>query len=326
MANERIGWGILGTGNIANAFVSDLGRLPNARFAAVGSRAIERAEVFAEKYSFERAYGSYRELMEDPDVDIIYVATPHPFHCDNTIACLEHGKAVLCEKPMAINERQEREMVATARERGLFLMEAMWTRCLPVTRAVQRWVDEGRIGDVRMLKADFGFRAAWNPEGRLLNPDLGGGALLDVGVYMLAYASMVFGSEPCELTAAADIGETGVDEQTAVIAKCADGALALLACAVRTNTPQEARIMGTQGSIIVPAFWRATSATLSVDGEDPVSITETAGYHYEAAEAMACLQAGKTESPLMPLDESLAIAGTMDRVRRLIGVRYPMEA
>jgi predicted dehydrogenase len=226
---------------------------------------------------------------------------------------------------MAINEAQVQEMVACARERDVFLMEAMWTRALPVIRQVKQWLDEARIGDVRMLTADFGFRTGWNLEGRLLNPHLAGGALLDVGVYTVALASMVFGSPPVEIRAAAHIGETGVDEQTAMVFHYGDGALALLSCAVRTNTPQGARIDGTEGSIDVPAFWHATSATLRLRGQEPEQASGSVGYHFEAAEAMACLRGGSRESSLMPLDESVAIARTMEHVRAQIGLVYPME-
>jgi predicted dehydrogenase len=322
---DRIGWGILGPGVIAAKFAADLRQLDEARFVAVGSRSAERAAAFAQSYGFERACGSYVELVEDPDVDVVYVATPHPFHREHTLLCLRHNKAVLCEKPMAVNEAQVQEMVACARERGVFLMEAMWTRALPVMRQVKQWLDEARIGDVRMLTADFGFRTGWNPEGRLLNPNLAGGALLDVGVYTVALASMVFGLPPVEIQAAAHIGETGVDEQTAMILRYGDGGLALLSCAVRTNTPQGARIDGTEGSIDIPAFWRATSATLRVRGQGPKQASGSVGYHFEAAEAMACLRGGNVESDLMPLDESVAIARTMEHVREKIGLVYPMQ-
>jgi len=321
-----IHWGILGAGSIASKFATDLANLADARLLAVGSRDVGRARAFADKYGGERAYGSYAELVHDPDVDVIYVATPHPFHKAHTILCLEQGTAVLCEKPMAVNEGQVREMVTSARENDAFLMEAMWTRCLPVSAHVRRWLEEGRIGEARMLQADFGFRAGWNPEGRLLNPALAGGALLDVGVYVVALAYMVYGEAPREVQAAAHIGATGVDEQTGILLRYEGGELALLSCAIRTSTPQEARILGTEGSIHVPMFWRATSATLHARGEDPVTVSAPCGYHYEAAEVMACLRAGQRESALIPLEESIAIAGTMDRVRDTIGVRYPMEA
>jgi predicted dehydrogenase len=203
-------------------------------------------------------------------------------------------------------------------------MEAMWARFNPVTVQVRRWIAEGRIGEPRMLAVDFGFRSAWNPEGRLLNPALAGGALLDVGVYVLAYASMIFG-RPAEIRATAHIGETGVDEQTAMVLKYPGGQLATLTCAVRTPSPQAARIDGTEGAIEIPAFWRAPAARLILPNQDPVEATGDFGFRYEIAEAMSCLAAGQTESPNMPLDETLAIAETMDEVRRQIGLKYPFE-
>jgi len=184
----RSGWGILGAGNIATRFAADLTNLPDAALVAVGSRSAAKAAEFAAKFDCKRSYGSYAELVNDPDVDVVYIATPHPFHKEHTIQCLQHGKAVLCEKPMAINEQQVREMAKCARENDVFLMEAMWTRFLPVIKTVRQWLEGKKIGDIRMLSADFGFRTGWNPQGRLLNPDLAGGALLDVGVYIIALA------------------------------------------------------------------------------------------------------------------------------------------
>lgn len=321
-----VAWGILGAGSIARKFAADLTHLVDARLLAVGSRSGSRAADFCAEHGFERAYGSYAELVNDPDLDAVYVATPHPFHREHTVLCLRHGKAVLCEKPMAVNERQVREMVECARGSEVFLMEAMWTRFLPVIVQVSKWLGEGRIGEVRLLSADFGFRAGWNPEGRLFNPALAGGALLDVGVYVVALAHLVFGRPPVDVQAAAHLGETGVDEQTALLFRYDGGELALLSCAVRTNTPQEARIQGTEGAIHIPLFWRATSATLSVQGQEPVVFAEQAGYHFEAAEVMSCLLEGRRESARMPLDESIAIARTMERVRAIIGLSYPMES
>jgi predicted dehydrogenase len=216
-------------------------------------------------------------------------------------------------------------MVECARKHGLFLMEAMWTRFLPVIQQVKVWLQERVIGDVRMLSVDFGFRTEWNPQGRLLNRTLGGGALLDVGVYTVAFAYMVFGKRPKKILACADIGQTGVDEQSAMLLCYDDGALALLSCAIRTNTIQETWIYGTEGSIHIPAFWHPTSAILHVQGKYLKEISGAVGYHYEAMEVMSCLRAGKTESPRMPLDESIAISQGLDHVRSLIGLTYPME-
>lgn len=322
---DQIGWGILGAGSIAGRFVTDLKNLPDARPVAVGSRSADKAAQFAERFGIERSYGSYAEMVADSQVDVVYVATPHPFHKEHTVLCLDGGKAVLCEKPMGVNAAQVRAMVERARQKGAFLMEAMWSRFNPVMVQVRQWLAEGRIGEVRMLTADFGFRTGWNPEGRLLNPLLAGGALLDVGVYVVALASLVLGGRPEVILASAHLGETGVDEQTAMVFRYAGGQLALLSCAVRTNTPQEARIDGTAGSIHIPAFWHAPSATLRMHGQEPVEFVGPSGYHYEAAEVMACLRQGRVESALMPLDESVTIAETMDQVRRQIGLRYPVE-
>jgi dihydrodiol dehydrogenase / D-xylose 1-dehydrogenase (NADP) len=322
-------WGILGTGSIARKFAEGLASLPDAELAAVGSRTKESADAFADEFSIQRSHGSYAELVADPEVDAIYVATPHTLHKENALICLEAGKAVLCEKPFAINAGQAEEMVAAARSRGIFLMEAMWTRFLPAIEKVREWLSEGLIGEARMVNADFGFRSGWNPEGRLLNPELGGGALLDVGVYTISLASMVFGQPPSRIASMADIGQTGVDEQSAMVLGYDKGRLALLSCAVRTSTAQEAMIYGTEGSIrIHPPFWSTAGATLSVSGKDEVVANLPSpgnGYTCEAAEAGRCLREGRRESKVMPLDESIQIIKTMDQIREQWGLRYPME-
>ena len=323
--NETIGWGILGPGSIATKFATDLKNLPDARLAAVGSRSKERAQAFAEQYGGERAYGSYVEMIDDPHVDIVYVSTPHPFHMEHTLLCLERGKAVLCEKPMEADASRVERMIAAADKKGLFLMEAMWTRYAPVVVQVRQWLSEGRIGDVRMLTVDFGFRSGWNPQGRLLNPELAGGAILDVGVYVVSMAYMVMGKEPKTMYATGHLGATGVDEQTAFMLGYEDGAYAQLSCSVRAASPQEMRIMGTEGSIHVPAFWHPPSATLQVAGQDPEVVTGEVGYHFEAAEAMTCLRNGRTQSEGMPWVESQAIARTLEQARCQIGLVYPWE-
>ncbi len=322
---ETIGWGILGPGKIAHKFAADLARLDDATLVAVGSRAQQRAEAFAEAYGALHAYGSYEALMNDPAVDVIYIATPHPFHREQTLQALRHGKAVLCEKPLAVNARQAQEMITGARTEGRFLMEAMWTRFLPVISTVRAWLDEGRIGEVRMLSVDFGFRGPWRPNERWLNPALAGGALLDVGVYTVALAEMIFGQAPAEIKALAHIGETGVDEQTAMSLRYPQGALAQLFCAIRTDTPGTAVISGTKGTLRVPNFWQATSATLNVNGEAPIHVSGESGYHFQAIEVMRCLRDGALESPTMSLNASLTIAQTMVEVRDRIGLQYPMD-
>jgi predicted dehydrogenase len=322
---DTIGWGILGPGTIATKFATDLQNLPDARLVAVGSRAQERAESFASQFDIDSAYGSYEALVEDPAVDVVYVATPHPYHREHTLLCLRHGKAVLCEKPLGVSERDVRAMILQARKENLFMMEAMWTRFLPVWETVRGWLSERRIGDVRQVQCDFGFRTAWNPEGRLLNPDMAGGALLDVGVYCVAVALMVYGGAPLQVQATAHLGETGVDEQTAMLLAYRDGAMAMLSCAIRTATPQTAFLIGTEGIITVPDFWHATEAMLERDDQEPVIARGKVGYHFEAREVMECLRQGHTESDVMPWQDSVHIARTMDRVRSAIGLEYPWE-
>lgn len=321
---STINWGILAPGRISHKFATDLANLDDARLVAVGSRDLGRAQAFADQYGIPHAYGSYAELAADPDVDVIYVATPHPMHLDAAVLCMEQGKAVLCEKPMGINAAQVQAMIDCARANDVFLMEAMWSRFMPVARQVKGWLEGGEIGEPRLLSANFGFRSEPDPTSRLFDPALGGGALLDVGVYVVAFSFFVFGQRPTSIQASAHLGETGVDEQTGMLLSYQDGQLAQLTCAVRTTTPQSARIDGTDGAIEMPVFWRAPSAKL-VRPDNPLSVEGESGYHFEAQAVNACLRQGQKECDLMPLDDSLAIAETMDEVRRQIGLVYPME-
>jgi predicted dehydrogenase len=324
----KIRWGILGTGRIAQTFARGLGVLPDAELVAVGSRSQATADSFGDTFNVPRRHASYAALAGDPDVDVVYVATPHSLHRDNSCLCLQAGKAVLCEKPFAINAAQAEEMIALARECGRFLMEAMWTRFLPVIEKVRHLLADGAIGEVRLLIADFGFDAPFDPQSRLFDPHLGGGALLDVGVYLVSLASMVFGS-PARITSLAHLGETGVDEQAAITLGYDAGQLALLATAIRTRTPQDALLVGTGGQIRIHSkWWHPTALTLSIQGQQDQAFSlpfEGNGYYYEAAEVMDCLRAGKLESDVMPLDETLAIVQTMDEIRAQWGLRYPME-
>lgn len=325
---NRIGWGILATGTIAQKFCEGLKLLGDAELVAVASRSMEKARAFGAEYGVKRAYGSYEELVRDPEVDIVYIATPHPMHFENAMLCLEAGKAVLCEKPFTMNAREAEALIAFAREKGLFLMEAMWTRYLPAIVKVREWLSKGLIGEVRFLKADFGYRCAWDPEGRLLNPVLGGGALLDVGIYPVSFASMVFGAQPRSVKSLAHIGETGVDEQFAALFEYEGGAIASLSGALRTDFVNDALILGTHGRIHVPDFFHAKTATLhTASGAEEVFGPEFEGngYQYEAAEAMRCLREGKLESSIMPLEETLAIMRTMDAIRSQWGLKYPSE-
>ena len=301
--------------------------VPDSELSAVGSRSLERANIFADAFNIPQRHGNYKDLADNPDIDAIYVATPHPFHKECSILCLEAGKAVLCEKPITVDAEQAEEMIATARECQQFLMEAMWTRFLPIMVKVREWLADGAIGEPRLLTADHGSRKMLSIEtceGRHFNPELGGGGLLDVGVYTIALAYMVFGA-PSEVTSLAHIGETNVDEQASILLGYDAGQIANLFCAIRTETSKEAWIFGTHGSIRIPRFWEATSATLEVEGKKPVDIEipfKENGFEYQTIEVVKCLQEGKLESDVMPLNESLAIIRTMDTVREQWGLEY----
>ena len=325
---KKIRWGILGPGGIAHKFAIGLKAVPDTEIVAVGSRDPQRANTFADTFDIPHRHGSYIELANDPEVDVIYVATPHPFHKECAMLCLEAGKAVLCEKPLTVDAEQAEELIACARERKQFLMEAMWTRFLPVIVKVREWLTEGAIGKPRLLTADHGSRKTLSTEileGRLFNPKLGGGGLLDVGVYTVALAYMVFGA-PSKITSLAHIGATNVDEQASILLGYDAGQIANLFCAIRTETSKEARIIGTAGSIHIPEFWQATSATLNRTGKDPVHIKipfTANGFENQAIEVINCIRKGKLESRIMPLDESLSIMKTMDAVREQWGLEYP---
>ncbi len=328
-ATDPIRWGILGTGMIATKFVTGLRALADAEVAAVGSRAQATADAFGEEHGIPRRHGSYAALAADPEVDVVYVATPHSVHREATILCLEAGKPVLCEKPFAINAHEAEQMIATARERNLFLMEAMWTRFRPATVKLRELLNGGAIGDPRMLTADLGWPARFDPESRLFAPALGGGALLDAGVYAVSLTSLVFGP-PTRVAGLAHLGKTGVDEQAGIVLGDDAGRLALLGITLQTTGPHVAAIMGTAGRIDIHYDWhRPESFTLYRNGQEQEThdfpLTEGNGYQYEAMEVMRCLRAGERESPSLPLDETLAIMRTMDRLRQVWDLRYPAD-
>lgn len=324
---QPIRWGILGPGRIAQAFAKGLQSVPDASLVACGSRTAEKAAAFADQWQVPRRHAGYEALAADAEVDAIYVATPHPLHYEHCLLCLEHGKAVLCEKPFTVNAKQAAEVMAKARRKNLLLMEAMWTRFLPHMVQVRERIAAGAIGEPRLLQADFGFRCDWDPQSRLLNPDLAGGGLLDVGVYTVALAHMLFGV-PTEIKGVAHIGASGVDEQAGIVLGFTGGRVAILSCGVRISTPQEAIIMGTEGRIRIHAsWWRPSTFTLTVKGKDElIAPTVTGnGYNYEAKAFNRCLREGLRESPVAPLDESLAVLKTMDALRSQWGLKYPFE-
>lgn len=325
---ESVRWGILATGGIAASFTADLLEMADARVVAVGSRTPESAKRFAERFGIPRAHGSWAELAADEDVDVVYVATPHSAHREAAGLCLEAGRAVLCEKPFTLNVREATELVGLARDRGRFLMEAMWTYCDPVVRRMAELVRDGAIGEVRAVQADFGLAGPFDPGHRLRDPAQGGGALLDLGVYPVSFAQLLLG-EPDDVQARAALTPEGVDENTGILLGWDSGAVALLGCSLTADTPLTASVTGSAGRIEFPrGFFHPDRFVLHRPGRDPEVFAAQGGAHgfqHEAAEVMRALRAGETESPLVPLDGSLAVMRTLDAARERIGVRYPGE-
>ena len=325
---ERIRWGIAGTGVIAAAFAEDLRLLDDAELVAVGSRSQQSADRFADAHGVAGRHVGYDALAADPEVDAIYVAVPHTGHEEVTLTALAAGKAVLCEKPFAINAAQTERMVAAARAAGVFLMEAMWVRFLPHQIGLRELVAAGRIGEIRSLIVDRGEVLSADPAHRVLDPALGGGALLDLGIYPVSFASMFLGT-PDRIAAFATEAATGVDAQTSAVFGYQSGAQALISTALDARTANTASITGTKGRIDI-VDW--------ADGRLPAKLTlldgttqnlefprEGKGLRLQAAEVGRCLRAGEKESPVMPLDETLSIMRTLDLIREQIGLRYPGE-
>jgi len=325
---NAIRWGILGTGKIARAFATALKDTEGAALAAVASRSTDSAQAFADEFGASAVYGSYQELADAPGIDIVYIATPHPLHAANAILLLNGGKAVLCEKPFTMNRREAEQVVALAREKKLFLMEAMWTRYLPALDEVRRVIASGEIGPVHQLIADFGFTATKDPAHRANNPDLGGGALLDLGIYPLSIASALLGPVT-SVQSQAQLGETGVDLQTSFLMQHQGGAMSISCCSFKARSPIELTVAGEHGHVRMNTrFHCATSVTVSTaDGATRTVQTPFLGngYVHEALEAQRCLRAGLLESPRMPLDETLALMGVLDTIRAQIGLRYAAD-
>lgn len=327
--SDKMRWGFIGLGSIARRFGSCFPHAPKAEIYAVASRSQAKADAFGAEFGATKCYGSYEALVNDADVDVVYVATPHNFHKSHTLLSLNAGKPVLCEKPFAVNAGEAREMIACARDKKLFLMDAFWTRFFPTMAKVRELLAEGAIGDVMLLQADFGYRTPTvNPETRAYSPELAGGALLDVGSYPAQLASMVFGKQPSEIVSQVTLGSTGVDELSVTVFKYSDYEMATITTAIRLSTPQEARIMGSEGYIAIPNFWHPSEITVHRSGQEPETHRfdfPGEGFQYEIEAVGECIRAGMTESSIYPLDETIAIMETLDRIRELWGLRYPME-
>lgn len=320
-------WGIIGTGQIAKIFAADIPYADNAILTAVGSRNQATADAFGDTYNVPHRYGSYEDLANDPDVDVVYIATPHPAHRDVTIMCLEAGKHVLCEKSFAMNTAEAQEMIEAARSNHRFLMEAMWTRFRPLMYKVREIINSGEIGDVQFLTANIGWTATFDPEFRLYAPELGGGGLLDAGIYPLSFASMVLG-KPDRVCGVATLGETNVDENAMIALRFASGAVASVGVTIRSSPVSLGMVCGTRGTILIDHDWhRPTSFSVRKPGQEPQSfdytLNEGVGYQFEMNEVERCLKNGRIESDVMPLEETLWLVEIMETLLREWGVRYP---
>lgn len=330
---DKIRWGVLATGGIAATFTSDLQTLPDAEVVAVGSRSTAAARAFAERFAIPRAHGSWQELAEDPQVDVVYVANTHNAHFPAVELLLKSGKHVLCEKAFTLNLAQAQTLVDLARDRGLFLMEAMWMRCNPAFRRMLEMLADGAIGDVSTVHADFHLAGPFAADHRLRDPKLGGGALLDLGVYPITFAHAVLGL-PSSVTAWASLNPEGTDTNTAILFGYAngphEGALAALTCGLTADSPVNATVSGTRGRIeLGPTFFRPDSFLLHRTGAEPQRIQvpfQAKGMVHEAIEVMRCIREGQLESPLVSWQDTLDVMGLLDGVRRQIGVVYPEEA
>ena len=325
MNGQNVRWGILGPGGIASTFAADLPLVPGAELAAVGSRSLASAEGFAERHGFARAHGSYADLAADDGVDVVYVATPHAFHLDGALLCVEAGKAVLVEKPITLDLPTAAQLVQAARTRGVFLMEAMWMRLNPAIRKIAELVADGVIGSVSAVHADFGLQGPFAASHRLRDPAMGGGALLDLGVYPIHLTHLILGA-PDTAYAWAHLTPEGVDENTGVVLGYSSGAVAALTCSINGASRNIASITGTDGRIDLPeGFMVPRSFVLNRPGKAPETFElpfEGSGYQFEAAEVQRCLLAGELESPLLPHDTTLEVMALLDTLRDQMGVVY----
>lgn len=331
-------WGICGSGKIAHDFVIALQTLPEDQHqvVAVGARSLDTATKFAQEHRISRAYGSYEGLSKDAEVDVVYVATIHPTHLQCSLQMLEAKKSLLCEKPLTMNGKETATLIRAAREGGVFLMEAVWTRFFPAVMKLRSMIDEGAIGEVKYVSANFGFQRptddVHNARLRLTDPALGGGAVLDVGVYVINFATMVFGGDrPQSIHASGWLTSTGVDDFAAITLKYSGERVAQLTCTIGMNLSREAVVVGTKGTLKLPSpFWCASkletpTGTLEFplpSAHEPTVYTNSSGLSYEAEEVRVCMKASKKESNVMSLDESQVVADIMDDVMKQLGVTY----
>ncbi len=324
---EKIRWGILGLGGIAHKFANDLNLVENAEITAVASRNVDKAQEFGEQYSSKHVYGNYDDLFHCQDVDVIYIATPHTSHKEWSIKAMKHGKNVLCEKPLGMNRADVEEMISVAKNKKVFLMEALWSRFNPTIKKVKDMVDNGEIGDVGYLHADFAFYALDRPEeGRVLNPNLGGGSLLDIGIYPIFLSYLLLG-KPEKIQSSSKFYKTGVEIQTSMIFDYPN-AKAVLYSGLTSKSKMEAEISGSKGSIFIYPQWHSAKGySLRKEGQlQEVDMpTVGNGYTYEIEAVNVSLQEGMLENDLWTHQNSLDLAGLLETIRLQNGITFPFE-
>ncbi|ALO14505.1 putative oxidoreductase YcjS [Salinivirga cyanobacteriivorans] len=323
--SNNLKWGILGPGKIARKFAEELQVVENAEIYAVASRDMDRAKQFGSDFNPSKVYGSYLELAQDDEVDVVYVATPHAFHFEYTMLCLKHGKHVLVEKPMGMNEAEVETMMNEARSRGLFLMEGLWTRFVPATGKLLELINNKVIGDIVAIRADFGFKSKMDMQGRLFEKKLGGGSLLDIGIYPV-YLSLLILGIPVDIMATARMTKTGVDSYCSMMFSYDNHSKASLESTLEAHTPIEAYIYGTHGKIKVATRFHHSERIELYEEEDIIEHYDLKysgnGYVHEIEEVQNCIKEGKTESPRLPLKTSLQLTRILDKVRAEIGLQY----
>jgi predicted dehydrogenase len=328
--NKTIRWGILGCGKIAHKFASDLKLVKDAELVAVASRDQARAADFGGKYGAQFIFSDYESFVSSPAVDVIYVATPHGFHRDHVMLCLRHKKAVLCEKAFALNTQQLKEMTSFAKKQNVFLMEAFWTKFLPQFEEMMRIVKNGELGEIKLIQSDFGFRAPEPKAQRLYDPLLGGGSLLDIGIYPVFLALSILG-KPTDIQAMMTAFDSGVDEQCVITMKFSNNALAVLSSTFAAETPVEAMIAGTKARLHMRNRFQNAMGTMEivVDRDElrkiEVHREDGFGFQFEARHVGDCLRKGLIESPVMSHQDSLLLMETMDQIRELCGIRYACD-
>ena len=324
-----INWGIMATGKIAHTFAKAVNSVEGARVYACASRSTEKAEEFGRQYGAEKCYGSYEELAADENIDVVYVASPMSCHYENVKLCFEHGRNVLCEKSITINAAQLRELIELAKEKNVFFMEAMWTKCLPAFRKAKEWVSEGKIGKIKAIRADFSNSVDFDENDRLFRPELGGGALLDLSVYPLSFITSFLGFEPKKISSAVNIDKLGVDMDEAVIMQY-ENAYASFVSGFDIDNENRAVIVGTEGKIAFNPWFFCTDTVRLYDRNNKLveeSITPHLcnGYEFEVMEVQRCLADGLKESRINPLRDTLSIMEIMDGLRKELGFTYPEE-